>query len=102
MPEPINPYASRDKDGLPSLTKLAYRMCALVTRYKPVLVAKYSTNLPIMALVTAIEVICGLLPDAEQAFSSIDDDLSIPPMDTGDVAGIDPSAPEDFPPDWAG
>lgn len=102
MPEPINPYATRDKDGLPELTKLAYRMCALVTRYKPVIVAKYASNIAIMALVTAIEVLCGLLPDAKQAFNSIDDDLSIPPADTGDIAGIDAAAGEDFPPDFAG
>lgn len=102
MVEPINPYATRDKDGLPELTKLAYRMCALVTRYKPVILAKYSSNLAIMALVTAIEVLCGLLPEAKQAFNAIDDDLTIPPADTGDITGIDPSAPEDFPPDFAG
>ena len=97
---PVNPLADRAKDGLPELTKLARRMCLLVQQYKPVIVAKYGDNLVIMGLIVAIEVVCGLLPEAINEFAALDNDLSLPPADTGDTAGIDPSAPEDLPPDY--
>lgn len=100
MPEPINPLASRDKDGIPELTKLAKRMCILVRQYKPVIIAKWGGTLAIMALITACEVVCGLLPDAENAFQAADTNTSTPPSDTTDIAGIDAAAPEDLPPDY--
>lgn len=100
MPDPINPLATRDKDGIPELTKLAQRMCVLVNRYKPVIIAKWADNLPIIALITACEVVCGLLPPAQEAFLNADFNTSTPPADTGDIAGIDPTAPDDLPPDY--
>lgn len=100
MPDPINPLATRAKDGLPELQKLARRMCLLVQLYKPVIVAKYGDNLVIMGLIVAIEVVCGLLPEVENEFAMLDNDLSLPPADTGDTAGIDPSAGDDYPPDY--
>lgn len=93
-------YADREKDGIPELTKLAYRMCALVQKYKPIILAKWHDYLPIIALVTACEVVCGLLPEALDAFNSEDFNASVPPADTGDISGIDPSAPDDLPPDY--
>lgn len=97
---PVSPLASRDKDGVPELTKLAKRMCLLVRQYKPVIIAKWADYLPIIALVTACEVVCGLLPDAENAFLEADFNATTPPSDTGSIAGIDEAAPDDLPPDY--
>lgn len=96
---PTNPLADRAKDGLPEMLKLARRMCLLVQQYKPVIVAKFGSNAIIMGLIVAIEVVCGLLPDAINEFVELDSDLSEPPADTGDIPGINPSAPPDQPPD---
>lgn len=98
MSEPINPLAEREKDGLTEIQKLAVRMCLLVQKYKPIILAKYGSNLVITGLIIAIEVVCGLLPDFQQEMQAIKVDSTLPPADPSEIAGINPSAPEDEPP----
>lgn len=100
MPDPYNPLADRERDGLTEIQKLAIRMCALVQRYKPIIAAKYGSNLVIMGLILAIEVVCGLLPDFQSEFSAISLDSTLPPADPSEILGIDPLAPLDYPPDY--
>lgn len=100
MAEPINPLAQRERDGLTEIQKLAIRMCALVQRYKPIIAAKYGSNLVIMGLILAIEVVCGLLPDFQQEFTALTLDSTLPPSDPSEILGINPSAPLDYPPDY--
>lgn len=100
MPEPTNPLADRERDGLTEIQKLAIRMCLLVQKYKPIILAKYGTNLVILGLITAIEVVCGLLPEFQQEFTALKLDTTLPPSDPSEILGINPSAPLDYPPDY--
>ena len=100
MADPYNPLADREKDGLTEIQKLAIRMCMLVQRYKPIILAKYGSNLVITGLIVAIEVVCGLLPDFQQEMQAIKLDSTLPPLDPSETAGINPAAPIDYPPDY--
>lgn len=98
MSMPINPLAEREKDGLTEIQKLAIRMCLLVQKYKPIILAKYGDNLVITGLIIAIEVVCGLLPNFQQEMIELKLDTTPPPADPSEIGGINPSAPPDVPP----
>lgn len=100
MTMPVNPLAEREKDGLTEIQKLAVRMCLLVQRYKPIILAKFGGNLVIVGLITAIEVVCGLLPDFQAELQAIKLDQTLPPSDPSEIPGINPGAPDDLPPDY--
>lgn len=95
-----SPLADFKRDGMTKLVGLAKVMCKTVTTFKPVILAKFGSNLAIVALIEAIEGVCTLLPEAENEFLAIHVDSTPPPADPADIAGLDPDAWEALPPDY--
>jgi len=95
-----SPLADFKRDGMSKLIGLAKVMCFTVTRFKPVILAKFGSNIAIVGLIEAIEAVCSLLPDAENAFLAIHLDETPPPNDPADIAGTDPDAWSALPPDY--
>lgn len=89
-----------DKDGLKKLLVLAKAMCATVAAFSAILLRKYPGNETIAALLTAIAAVCALIPEVESEFIQGEGDNSDALEDSSGIAGIDPSAPESFPPDY--
>ena len=93
MPEPIeNPLASYERDGYDKMLALAKTLCRLVQQFKAIIIAKYGDNVAIIALLTAVEAVCALLPEADAEFTALSLNQSVLPTNPADVAGADPSA----------
>lgn len=97
MPSPYDDY---QKTGLDKMLALAKTLCRLVLTFKIIILAKFPDSLPIQALITAIEGLCALIPEAETEFRQWQLDQTLPPDDASENAGIDPDAPEALPPDY--
>lgn len=87
------PYEDFQRDGFDKLLKLGKALCKLVLAFAPVIRGKYAGNAAIIALLVAVENLCPLIGDAETEFRAFGTDDPLPPVDTGDIAGINPSAP---------
>ena len=87
------PYSDYKRDGLTKLLKLGHFLCQTVSTFKAIIEAKYANEPRIIALLTAIEAVCALLPDAQTAMSEFAPDDDVPPTDTTTIAGINPDAP---------
>lgn len=85
--------AAQKRDGMTTIINLGKTMCRLVLSFKPVILAKYSTVPSIVALLSAIEAVCELLPAAESDWYDPSGDNTIPSDDPSEIAGIDPEAP---------
>lgn len=95
-----SPYLDFQRDGLKKIIDFGKTLCRLVLTFKPIIIVKYADKPTIMALIVAIEAVCALLPDAQNDFLELDLNQSEPPVDTGEMAGIDPTAPPALPPDF--
>lgn len=98
MPNP-SPYADWKRDGLSTLIKLARLLCNVVTSFAGIIRSKYADKPAIIALLTAIELACDALPDAQEEFRAIGSDDPEIPSDPSGLAGINPSAPAAGDPD---
>lgn len=49
------------RDGIPSLNKTAKRLCALLSKFGPLLHAKYAGNATLIAALTTAQAACALL-----------------------------------------
>lgn len=54
------------RTGVPSLMKVAERLCFLITKFTPVITQLYPTNTALLAALAAANAACGTL-DAELA-----------------------------------
>ena len=97
MSMPASPYADWKKDGLASLIKFARLLCGIVSAWAGVIRSKYADKPNILALLTAIETACGLLPDAQTEYQALASEDPAIPSDPSGLAGINPAA--DAPPD---
>ena len=88
-----SPYADWKRDGLDKLMKLARLVCALVSQFAHIIRSKYAGNPAIIALLTAAEGLCELLPAAQAEFDAMPADDPAYPSDPSTLNGIDPSAP---------
>jgi len=88
-----------DKDGIDKLVKLAKAMCATVALFSAIIVKKYPDNELISALLAAIAVVCGLIPEIESNFLEKTGDNSDPIENPESIAGLDPTAPPAVSPD---
>lgn len=88
-----SPYADWKKDGLNTLLKISRSICAVMTKWGGVIKDKYADQPDIVAMVVALEVVCGLLPAAQAEYDAFPSDDGLPPSDTSTILGIDPSAP---------
>lgn len=88
-----SPYADVKRDGMNSLLKFAKLLCAIVQSFGAVIRSKYADNPAIIALVTAIDAVCALLPEAQAEFAEFPSDDGLPPSDPSEALGIDENAP---------
>lgn len=86
-------YDSIKRDGGNKLIQLAKVLCRLVQTFAVVLRGKYGDNVAVMALLTAIEALCPLIPEAEFALVEYSGDNDTPLNDPSEILGTDPSAP---------
>lgn len=89
-----SPYADWKRDGLTKLVGLARALCTLVQTFGGIIRSKYADNVAIIALLTACETVCNLLPEAITEFDAISSDDPLPPSDPSTINGINPDAPE--------
>lgn len=94
-----NPYDSYQRDGLDALLYIAKQACRLISVWEPVIREKYAENEAIIALLDLNIELCGLLPAALTEFKAISTDMTLPPSDTSEAAGINPDAPAAEAPD---
>lgn len=85
-------YDNVQRDGSSKLIQLAKVLCRLVQTFGIILRAKYGDNVAIMALLTAIEGLCPLIGDAEQAFMDFGGENAPIEDAPSSAAGIDASA----------
>lgn len=94
-----NPYATYQKDGVDRLLQLCKAMCRLIQQWEPVIREKYGDNTHIIALLETCLELCALLPAADIEFKALSTDMTPPPSDAGETAGINPDAPAAVDPD---
>lgn len=94
-----NPYTTYQKDGVDRLLQLCKAMCRLIQQWEPVIREKYGDNTQIIALLETCLELCALLPAADASFKAISTDMTPPPSDAGETAGINPDAPDAVDPD---
>lgn len=92
-----SPYAEYRRDGMNKLLDIARTLCAIVQTFGAIIRSKYADYPNIIALLTAIDAVCALIPDAQADFDAIGFDDPAFPADPQAIEGIDPSAPA--PPD---
>lgn len=95
-----SPYADYEKSGYKKMLDLAKVLCRLVNQWAVVITAKYGENIAMMALLTAVQGLCELLPEADAAYQSESLVTTPPPSDVENIAGFDPSAPPAEAPDY--
>lgn len=93
MPTLEEQYALRKVDGLASIVKLGKAICRITQAFSPIIKAKYPESPNILALLTAIDAVCALLPDA-QAEMNADTGDNTDIAGEADIAGTNPSAPD--------
>lgn len=94
-----NPYADYQRTGLDKMIKLAKVLCRLVLDFKIIILAVFPDSEPIKLLIAAIEDLCQLIPEAEAEFAAWELDVTLPPSDPAETAGINPDAPAASAPD---
>lgn len=100
MPPATNPYEDYTKTGAKRLIQLAKVCCALVQRFKAIIIANFPDNGAIINLLIAIETVCTFIPAAEAEYQEFALNQAIPTDVVEDIKGYDPSAPEALPPDY--
>lgn len=83
-----------DRDGLDKLVKLGKVMCRTVAAFTPILIKKYPDNPTIIALLSAINGVCLLLPEVENEFLTEEGTNDIPLETPEDIPGINPGLPD--------
>jgi len=82
-----------DRDGIDKMVKLAKALCRTVQLFSALIMKKYPDNTTIQTLLTAINVVCALIPEVEGEFL-IDTGLNEDALeDPADIPGIDPGKP---------
>jgi hypothetical protein len=94
-----SPYLDFKRDGVDKLLRLAKGLCVLVQSFAHIIRSKYSGNVAIIALLTAVEGVCALLPDAQAEFDAFGSEDASFPSDPSTLNGINPSAGEAPEPD---
>lgn len=49
------------RDGIPTMIKVAQRLCQLVTKFTPIITLKFPGNAPLLAALAAANAACGVL-----------------------------------------
>jgi hypothetical protein len=96
---PASPYADYERTGMDKMIKLAKVLCKTVAAFEVIIRAKFPDNGAIIVLLEAIKNVCLLLPAADAEFAVWELSQQPPPIDSGDTAGIDPTAPPAADPD---
>jgi len=90
---PTDAYDDFKRDGLDKVIKLGQTICRTVTTFAPIIRGKYRNEPTIIALLSAIEAVCAVLPDAKATLDAFPSDDGLPPADASNTLGINPSAP---------
>lgn len=89
-----------DKDGIDRLVKLAKAMCAVVATFSGLILRKYPDNDLIKSLLSAIAVVCALIPEIESEFLEPEGLNEVPLEDPSGISGIDVTRPPAEDPDF--
>lgn len=80
-----------ERDGLSKIIGLAKTICRITQAFRTIITRKYGDNPIIVGLLDAIDVLCGLLADADAVVNGVvENDL---PADSTEVPGYNPLAP---------
>lgn len=55
------PLETRKRDGVPTLYRLAAALCSALTKFAPIITAKYPDNAALLAALVAAQAACSVL-----------------------------------------